>query len=193
MLSEIVRFEWRVHTRQPSFIAASALFFLTGFALTASGFGPQNIAVTSSFIITESLGFVSLLSVFAIAIFVSNAVLRDGEYRMEEIVFTTPISRFHYIVSRFSGAFAAAVTSMAFAPIGMIAALAFASRDRAGTFNLVAYLTPFVLIVVPTILFATALLFAIATITRSAIATYTASVFIYFFYLATAALTGSPR
>ena len=49
-----------------------------------------------------------------------------------------------------------------------------------------------VVIVVPTILFATALLFAIATITRSAIATYTASVFIYCFYLATAALTGSP-
>ena len=55
MLSEIVRFEWRVHTRQPSFIAASALFFLTGFALTASGFGPQNIAITSSFIVTEAL------------------------------------------------------------------------------------------------------------------------------------------
>ena len=92
MLSEIVRFEWRVHTRQPSFIAASALFFLAGFALTASGFGPQNVAVTSSFIVTESLGFVSLLSVFAIAIFVSNLShclydilgrVRSGEWNVE--------------------------------------------------------------------------------------------------------------
>jgi len=46
--------------------------------------------------------------------------------------------------------------------------------------------------VVPPLLFATALLCALATKTRSALATYTASVFIYVLYMAGAALTNSP-
>ena len=194
MLREIVRFEWRYHTRQPSFLAACALFFLIGFGLTASGFGAQNVVVTSPFLVAETLGLASLFSVFAIAIFVSNAVIRDSEHRMEEIVFTTPIGRFNYILGRFAGAFAAATTSMMLAPIGMMlaTALPFLDRARVGSFQLTAYLSAFVVFAVPSILFATALLFAIATITRSALATYTASVFIYVLYMAGAAVTGSP-
>ena len=194
MLKEIVRFEWRYHTRQPSFLAASALFFLIGFGLTASGFGAQNVAITSPFLVTETLGLVSLFSVFAIAIFVANAVIRDNEHRMEEIVFTTPIGRFNYVFGRFTGAFAAAATSIAFAPVGMILATAmpFLDRARVGPLHIGAYASAFLVLVVPSLLFATALLFAIATITRSSLATYTASVFIYVLYLIGAAVNGSP-
>ncbi|MEO6323680.1 MAG: M1 family aminopeptidase [Thermoanaerobaculia bacterium] len=194
MLTALLRFEWRTHTRQPSFFAALALFLLVGFGLTASQFGPENVALTSPFLVMESLGLSSLFSVFAVAIFVSNAVLRDAEHRMEEIVFTTPIGRSAYLVSRFGGALAAAAAASAFAPLGMLIAtrMPWIDAARLGKIHLSFYLWPYLVLVLPTLLFCTALLFAVATVTRSALATYTASVVIYLLYMACAALTNSP-
>ena len=192
MLNELLRFEWRYHTRQPAFAAAAALFFLIGFALTGTSFGPENVAVTSPWLVMETLAFVSLFSVFAIAIFVASAVVRDGEHQMAEIVFTTPVTRFHYLFSRFGGAFAAAATALA--PVGMMIAsrMPWIDPARAGTLGAAPYLWSFGVMVVPTLLFATALLFAFAVVTRSPLATYTASIVIYLLYMLCAALTNSP-
>ena len=194
MLRQLVRFEWRYHTRQPSFFAAAALFFVVGFALAGTGFGPKNVVITSPYVVTETLGVASLLSVFAIAIFVANAVIRDREHRFEEIVFTTPIGRANYLLSRYGGALAASTTAMALAPLGMLIAtrMPWIDAARVGAFQPLTYLWAFVTLVVPTLIFTTALLFALAAWTRSALATYTASVAVYFLYLACAALTDSP-
>ena len=55
VLSEIVRFEWRYHSRQVAFIAASLLFFLLGFALSVTQFGPDNVAVNSPYLVMEGV------------------------------------------------------------------------------------------------------------------------------------------
>jgi ABC-2 type transport system permease protein len=194
MLKNLIAFEWRYHTRQPAFIAAAVLFFLIGFALTGSSFGPENVAVTSPWLVTEVLAFVSLFSVFAIAIFVANAVIRDTEQRMAEIVFTTPVGRFPYLFGRFAGAFLAAATTLAVAPLGMIIAsrMPWIDPERAGSLHVTLYLWAFTIMVLPTLLFATAVLFAFAVLTHSPLATYTASIVIYFLYMVCAALTSSP-
>jgi hypothetical protein len=191
---ELLAFEWRYHTRQASFLAAAALFFLLGFAITATGFGPGNVQVTSPFLITESLALLSLFASFAVAIFASNAVLRDSEFTMEEIVFTTPVGRVAYVASRFSGAFAAAVTAMAFAVPGMMLAtrMPWIEAERVGPLSPFAYVHAFVLFAVPNILFITAILFFVAVMTRSAVATYVAAALLYFLYFAAAAMTNSP-
>lgn len=194
MLTALIRFEWRYHTRQPSFPAACILFLLLGFGLTASGFGVANVAVTSPYLVTEAMAVASLFSLFAVAIFASNAIVRDREHRFEELVFTTPVPRGPFLLGRFCGAFAAAVTSFAFAPLGMLLASVAPWLDpaRVGPLRVAAYAIAFLGIVLPTLLFATALFFAVAALTRSALATYTASVFVYFLYLVCAALTNSP-
>jgi ABC-type transport system involved in multi-copper enzyme maturation permease subunit len=194
MLTELIRFEWRYHTRQPAFFAAAGLFLLAGFGLTASGFGARNVLVTSSYLVTETLALTSLFSVFAIAVFVAHAAIRDAEYRMEELVFSTPIGRFPYLFGRFGGAFLATVTAVAMAPVGMMLATRMPGLDpaRIGALHPLAYLTSFAVMVIPTLLFATALLFALAILTRSSLATYAASIFIYVLYLVCAALTNSP-
>jgi ABC-2 type transport system permease protein len=194
VIGQLIAFEWRYHTRQPAFIAAAALFFLIGFALTGSSFGPENVAVTAPWLVMEVLAFVSLFSVFAIAIFVANAVIRDTEQRMAEIVFTTPVGRFPYLFGRFAGAFLAGATTLALAPIGMIIAsrMPWIDPARAGTLDVTLYLWAFAVMVLPTLVFVTALLFAFAVLTRSPLATYTASIVIYFLYMVCAALTNSP-
>jgi ABC-2 type transport system permease protein len=192
VLRDILRFEWRYHTRQISFLGAVAIFAFLGFALSASGFGPDNVNVNSPYSITQGLGLLSLASVFVLAVFCANAVVRDREHQMEEIVFSTSVEKFEYLFGRFAGSFLAAFTAFSAAAIGMLAGLAMLQPDRVGPLALHHYLWALVVLVLPGMLLAGALLFAVATLTRSMIASVVGAVAIYVFYFIAAALTNSP-
>ncbi|PYQ29950.1 MAG: hypothetical protein DMF56_09495 [Acidobacteria bacterium] len=194
MLTDIVRFEWRYHMRQISFVAALLIYATLGFALTATGFGPDNININSPYTIAESLGLLSLTAIFAIAVFCASAVVRDREYQMEEIVFSTPVEKFPLLFGRFAGSFLAAFTAFSATVIGMLIALAMPWQDatRIGAIAPLHYIWTLVVLVLPGMLFAAALLFGVAALTRSMIATVVGAVAIYVFYFIAAALTNSP-
>lgn len=192
-LKEIIRFEWRHHSRQPTFFAAAALFFLLG-VLTATSFGAGNVPVSSPYLVMEAFGFLSLFSLFAVAIFASSAVLRDDEHRMREIVYSTPVGRFPFLFGRFAGSFLATLTAVSLSAAGSILATftPLVPADRVAAFDLRPYLAAFAVITIPNVLFATALLFTVALRTRNAIATYAAAIVVYILYFVCSALTDSP-
>jgi ABC-2 type transport system permease protein len=194
MLKDIVRFEWRYHTRQVSFIAAAALFFVFGFALTATGFGPDNININSPYSVAQSIGLLSLAAVFILAVFCANAVVRDRETQMEEIVFTTSVAKLPFLVGRFTGSFLAAFTAFSASALGMLFArfMPWLDPERLGPVNPVHYLWALLVIALPNMLFAGVVLFALSTITRSVLASYVGSVLLYVLYFVTAAMTNSP-
>ena len=194
MIADIIRFEWRYHTRQMTFVAAAALFLLAGFAITASGFGPDNIHINSPYSIAESVGLISLLSIFALAAFCANAVVRDREHQMEEIVFTTAVEKLQFLAGRFTGSFLAAITAFSFTIPGMLLAryMPWHEPDRLGATSLVPYAWALLVIGVPNVLFAAVLLFAVSTITRNVLASYAASVVLYVLYFVASSLIGSP-
>lgn len=194
MTMDIVRFEWRYHTRQVSFVAAAALFFLFGFVFTATGFGPDNIHVNSPYSIAESTGLLSLAAIFILAVFCANAVVRDRETQMEEIVFTTSVEKLPFLLGRFIGSFLAAFTAFSTSALGMLAASLFPLNepDRIGNVNLLAYVWALLVIALPNLVFAGVLLFALSTVTRSVLASYAGSVLLYVLYFITAAMTNSP-
>ena len=194
MLKDILRFEWRYHTRQVSFIAAAALFFLFGFFVTASGFGPDNVNINSPYSIAQSIGLLSLLSVFILANFCANAVVRDRETRMEEIVFTTSVDKLPFLAGRFTGSFLAAVTAFSISALGMLVArfMPWHDPDLLGAVHPTHYLWALLVIAVPNMLFAAVVLFALSTVTRSVLASYAGSVLLYVLYFVASALTNSP-
>lgn len=194
MLTDIIRFEWRFHTRQISFIAAALFFAGFGFALTATGFGPANVHVNSPFSIAQSMGMVSLAAVFAIAIFCANSVVRDREHHFEEIVFSTSVEKFPYLFGRFAGSFLAAFTVFSATAVGMMLAAILPLHDasRVGPFSIIPYLWTLLVLVLPGMLVAGVVLFGIATLTRSVLASVVGAVAIYVFYFAAAAFTNSP-
>jgi ABC-type transport system involved in multi-copper enzyme maturation permease subunit len=194
VLTDVIRFEWRYHTRQVSFIAAALFFAGFGFALTASGFGPANVHVNSPFDIAQSLGMASLAAVFAIAIFCANSVVRDREHHFEEIVFSTSVEKFPYLFGRFAGSFLAAFTVFSATAIGMMLAALLPLHDasRVGPFSIIPYLWTLLVLVLPAMLVAGVVLFGIATLTRSVLASVVGAVAIYVFYFAAAAFTNSP-
>jgi ABC-2 type transport system permease protein len=194
VLKDVIRFEWRYHTRQVSFIAAALFFAGFGFALTATGFGPANVYINSPYDITQTMGLISLAAVFAIAIFCANSVVRDREHQFEEIVFSTSAEKFPYLFGRFAGSFLAAFTVFSATAVGMMLAAILPLHDasRVGPFSIIPYLWTLLVLVLPGILVAGVTLFGIATLTRSVLASVVGAVAIYVFYFAAAAFTNSP-
>lgn len=194
MLSEIVRFEWRYQARQIAFLAACLLFLLLGFALTGTQFGPDNVAVSSPYLVMEGFGLISLVALLAAGIFAANAVLRDDEYQMREIVHATPVGRFPFLCGRFGGAFLATLTAVTCSGVGMAAGalMPWIAPERAAPLDARSYLAAFALITLPNVFFVTALLFTMAVLTRKTMATYAAAVTLYVLYFVCAALTNSP-
>lgn len=194
MLKDIVRFEWRYHTRQASFPAAIAVFLFFGATMTATGFGPSNININSPYAIAQSIGFLSLISVFILAVFCANAVVRDRDTQMEEIVYTTSVGKLPFLTGRFVGSFLAAFTAFSASIVGLIGATFLPSldADRLGPLQLGHYLWPLLIIALPNMLFAAAVLFALSTITRNVLASYAGSVLLYVLYFVASALTNSP-
>jgi ABC-2 type transport system permease protein len=192
MIGALAAFEWRYHSRQASFAAASLLFFLFG-AMLSRNFGADNVAINSPYLVTEAFGLLSLVAIVAGAVFASSAVLRDDEHQLREIVYSSPIGRFPYLVSRFAGAFLATLTTVAFSAVGMMAGtVTIAEAHRVAPMDVRPYLAAFATITVPNVLFVTALLFAFALLTRNAMATWAAAIALYIAYFIAAALTESP-
>jgi ABC-2 type transport system permease protein len=192
MLREIAGFEWRYQLRQPVFFAACAVFAMLGFVVGRSGFAQANVAVNSPYAVMQATSLLSLMSVFVAAVFAANAVLRDVDHQMDGIVFTTAVGKFDYLFGRFCGAILATATVMFVSAVAMLAAHFVADPARRAPFSIVPYLMSFAIVTLPNVIFAAAVLFAIAALTRNALATYGGAVVLYFLYFATAALTNSP-
>lgn len=194
MLREILRFEWRYHSRQPAFLAALALFLLLGFSISQGRFGADNVAVNSPYLVMQASGLLSLLAILAAAIFASSAVLRDDEHRMAEIIGAIPVGRFPFLLGRFGGAFLATLAAVTASSLGMAvgALMPWLPPERVAAFDVRPYLAAFGVLTLPNVLFAAALVFAVALWTRNALATYVAAVSLYILYFVGAALTDSP-
>ncbi|HET7232032.1 MAG TPA: hypothetical protein VFJ16_18645, partial [Longimicrobium sp.] len=194
MLARIIAFEWRYQTRQVVFAAAAAAFALMGGALVAAGYGPQSVNVNSPFVIMQSVGLLSLPAIFVLTIFCTGAVQRDTEHRMAEIIFGTPVGKTRYLLGRFAGALLVSATVFAMAAVGMAIAphIVVIDPERLGRTDLAAYLWALLVIGILNLVFAGTLVFAVAALTRSTLATYVGAVFLYALYFVCAMLIGSP-
>jgi hypothetical protein len=194
MLAGIIRFEWRYHTRRLTFLAAALALAGGAAALVGTGYGPAGVDVNAPSVVAQSLGLLSLFSVFVLTIFCANAALRDVEHGMTELVFSRPVGKPRYLGGRFGGALLAALTAMTLAALVlMLAPLALpVDPARLGAVRPLAYLWALAVLVLPNLLLVGALLFAVATLTRSTLATYVGAVAVYAVYMVAALLVDSP-
>lgn len=194
MLREVIRFEWRYHTRQIAF-AVGVLFFLgMGFILPVLGYGPGGTHLNSPFVVMQSVGLLSLLTIFVLTVFCANAVARDAEHGMKEIVYATSVGKLRYLTARFVGAMTAALTVFSCTIIGLYLAPMLGQVDAAklGEPYPLAYLWALLVLALPNMLFAGAVVFAVAVLSRSVLASYVGSVFLYMLYMVIAMMIDSP-
>ncbi|HYH80532.1 MAG TPA: M1 family aminopeptidase [Longimicrobium sp.] len=194
MLRELIRFEWRYHTRQIAFAVGVVFFLGIGWILPVLRYGPPGTHLNSPFVVMQSVGLLSLLGIFVLTVFCANAVSRDAEHGMKEIVYATSVGKFRYLAARFAGATGAAVAAFAFTVVGLFLAPMLAGLDptKLGEPNPLAYLWALLVMALPNLLFSAAVVFAVAVLSRSVLASYVAGVCLYMLYMVVAMLIDSP-
>lgn len=189
MLGRIAAFEFRYQARSPLFAAAAALLFAGAFVdmavakVMTSGGGNVLFNAPHAIIMLHLL--VSLVFLFLGAAFVSNVIVRDDQTGFGPIVRSTRITRFDYLIGRFLGAFAAGALVLAAVPLGawLGTLMPFADQAMLGPNRIEAFAYGYGLFALPNALIISAVLFALATATRSTAGTFIGVVGLLFLYL----------
>jgi ABC-type transport system involved in multi-copper enzyme maturation permease subunit len=195
MWRAIFWFEIRYQLRQPLFylvtFVLSVLLFIAG---TDHGPGGASgrLHLNAPAVILELLLKGIYLVLFLMTAFVASAAVRDFDRHTSELFFSKPISRFDYLTGRFAGTMA--VCTLAYlVGAGALAASAFMpwlDPERVGPFRLAPYAFGLGVLIIPTLLALGAAFYALASWTRSTLATYF-GVVAFFAASATAGLAAS--
>jgi ABC-2 type transport system permease protein len=178
MFGAVAAFEFRHQVRQPIFWIGTAVFGLLTFGLVAA----DNVSIGTGGAVRENSPFgviiahslFSLFFMFVLTAFVANVVVRDDDTGFGPIVRSTHVSKATYLYGRFVGAFAAAALSFLVVPLmfSVGALMPWLDPETVGPFRPQDYLFAYGLIALPNLFMVGAVLFALATVTRSMMATY---------------------
>lgn len=179
MLGHILRFELRQQFANPVFWVVAGVFFLLAFGASSSeavrvGGAIGNVLRNAPSVIVNVLVTFSVLAMLLVTIFVAGGALRDFDNRTAELFFTTPVRKRDYLLGRFLGGYLATVGVMLAVALGMIVGslMPWLDPERLGPFSLTPFTWSFGVLLLPNLLFISALLFCLAVTTRSMLATY---------------------
>ena len=189
MFREIFGFELRQQLKSPLFWMIAIAFAALAFAASTSdsvqiGGGVGNVHRNAPIVVLNWLIVFTLLGMFLITVFVAGAALRDFEARTAELFFATPMSRSAYLGGRFSAGYVAAALVIIAVAIGITlgAHMPWVDAARLGPTEWRTYLYSFGVFVLPNLFFIAALLFLLATLTRSLLGTYIGVIAFFVFW-----------
>ncbi len=199
LTAAIAGFEIRYQLKNPVFWVSAAIFLLIGFGLSASAnvsIGtPGAVQENSPFAISVALALLSLFYLFVITAFVANAVVRDDVTGFGPMIRATPVGRTTFLAGRFLGGLAIAILGYLAVPLGIAlgSAMPWVDPETIGPGGFATYAWPFLIIAIPNLILSSALLFSLATITRSMLASYIGVLVLVMAYtVATAVLGNEP-
>jgi ABC-2 type transport system permease protein len=179
MFREVLGFELRQQLKSPLFWVIALAFGTLAFAAAGSdhiriGGGIGNTHRNAPFVVVQMLSFFTVGGMFLIAVFVAGAALRDFDAGMAEMIFATPVSRKAYLGGRFAAGYLAAVGVLVVVALGLALGvlMPWVDPERLGATSFAAYGYGFAVFVLPSVFFTSALLFLLATLTRSMLGTY---------------------
>jgi ABC-type transport system involved in multi-copper enzyme maturation permease subunit len=155
------------------------------------GMGP-NTHVNSPYALTILTLILSLLGLILTAPFMGQAIYRDYQSGMDPLIFSTPVTKAQYIGSRFVGAFLAHLYLYAGLTGGLVlgTVMPWVDPEQFGAFSLAAYLWPYVVYVLPNLLWVGGLFVALPALTRRMLPNYIGGVLLFMGYNIAAVLVG---
>jgi len=199
MFVSIARFELLYQLRNPALWISFGLFFLLTFGSVTIdqiqiGSG-GNTLVNAPFAILQTVLIMSIFANFALVAFVANGVLRDDETGYGPIIRATRMDKASYLFGRFTGAFLAGLISFSAVPLALLlgAMMPWLDPETLGPLRPDHYLFAFFVLAAPTLFIFGASFFALATITRSAMATYVGLIAFLVLYVVMTGLMDRPE
>ena len=179
MFASIFAFEVRRLTRSISTYIYFFILFLVAFlvALIAGGafkeanmqFGGEKVFANAPTIIDVLFSgidnFVGLIIIVAV---IGNAVLKDFSSNTYTMIFTTPVSKFHYLFGRFSASLFISLVILTGPALGMMLGYAspWVNPDRITAFSMTPYVVTYLQTVIPNTIITGTIFFAVSLIAR---------------------------
>ncbi len=190
MFKEIFLFELRLWLKRPGIYIYFLIFFGLAFLLGAAISGmfggvssDTNSHINSATVIAGILtsfssdylfGLITLLICVAL---MAGAVQKDFQHNSFAFYFTKPISKFNYLVGRFSAAFLLTVLVLTAVIFGILLAYSISPNDNGqmGEFRFMNFFQPFLFFLIPNTFFVGCLFFCLVTFTRNMTSGYVGS------------------
>lgn len=194
----MVAFEIRYQFTRPVTWVYLLIFLVQGLVFMGSpgvvlaGGGMGGVARNAPWALGGAMLMLVTLDQVLVAGIVGTSVLRDYQFKTHELLFTTPISRLTYLGGRFGAAFLVMVVLHLGLPLGLWLGtmLPWVARAELAPFALAPYVVQYLLLVVPTLFFVSALFFAVGAFTRSEFAIYTQGIILVLLWLISRPLLG---
>lgn len=186
MFSTFTIFELRAWLRSPMPWIFMLLFGLLSFAGTISdqvtiGGGFGNVHKNAPFVAQTWYGVFSIMGLLLVTAFLNTAAIRDFERQTSQIVFSKPINKAGYYFGHFFGAFLICIVPMLGVSLGMWSGawlnniFNWLDANRFGPFEVQGHLMGLLVIIIPNLLFAGGILYAVAVNTRSTLYSFVAA------------------
>jgi ABC-type transport system involved in multi-copper enzyme maturation permease subunit len=182
----IVGFDLRQYFRRISTYLYFGIFFAFAFLMVnaiggawesvnmAVGGSSDTVKVNSPYVLMVLSGVVSTFGVLVTTAMLGNAVYRDFETGIHPLFFTTPVSRRAYLGGRFTAAFLTNAFVLLSIPAGLALAsvMPYLDRHRFGTAQPIAFLQPYLVLILPNLVFTSGIFFGLAAVTRQMMPNY---------------------
>lgn len=185
MTWRLILIEIRHWLRQPMVYIFLLLFALLGFGLVTwdklvVGGPLANVLLNAPYRVFQyyaGLGFLGLLMVTA---FVNASAIRDFVNNTQQIMFSTPLKKGHYLLSRFLGSTFISTLPLLGITLGMLlgSVMPWVDPERLGPNDLLAHAQAYLYLSLPNILFSAAIIFAVAILVRSTAAAFITAIVI---------------
>ncbi|KOY53095.1 ABC transporter permease/M1 family aminopeptidase [Polaribacter dokdonensis] len=194
MWYEIFKFEIQYRIKRPDtyvFFLFIFLFSIIGVDFVFQGSEMGLMKRNSPLIIAKTMGAITNLCMILASMIMGVSVLRDFEYEIESLLFSTPIKKRDYLLGRFLGAFTVLLFVFTGIILGMMLGefMPWISPDEQLAFNAFVYIKTFLMVTLPTLFFGAALFFVTGALTRNLIVVYTQGVILFVVFLLTKAIT----
>ncbi len=191
MFAEIFRFEIQSRLRRP----AVYLYFLAIFIFTLLAFSTGSLPVgekehiNSPFLISFWCCTMTIMMTLVSSSVMGTAVIRDIEYQTKDYYLTYPITRAGYFWGRFVGSFVFMLGIALAIPLGIWLGshlgpvIGHKVPAQYGPNKPIYYLYPFLLLVLPNILFTSTLFYGLVAVLRNVKVIYFGGLLLFLFYL----------
>ncbi len=191
----IAWFEFRTKLRRLStyvyfvvFAALAALWMAAAGGAFASAnvvFGSDKVYINAPYALAQTITVLGLLGVVTVAAFMGRAIQQDFEYQTFHFFFTSPIGKRDYFAGRYLGAVAILVVIFLGIAFGVLVGTHWPGVDatRIGPWSFAAFVQPYLVMLLPNILFLGACFFGLAALARRMLPVYIAGVVVLVGYL----------
>jgi len=178
MFTTIYKHEIKTWFKKPLFyIYAGSLFILAMLisAIAVGVFDSDNVTVTSAIELNSAVGIYGMTSVFALLTYLlipsimGGTIQRDFENNMHNVLYSYPLTKVTYLLAKFSAGMTVTLLLIIASIIGLTLGfyLPGANDFLVGPFELMNYLQPFLLYIIPNVFFYGIIVFSITAFVRN--------------------------